>query len=47
MSTMTPLVPLRHPNSRGLEMGIARKIALTPEGRSRPLYAGKPNVFCC
>ncbi len=32
-------------NPRGREMGIARKIALTPEGRSHPLYAGKPNVF--
>jgi GMP synthase (glutamine-hydrolysing) len=32
-----------HP--RGREMGIARKIALTPEGRAHPLYAGKPNVF--
>jgi GMP synthase (glutamine-hydrolysing) len=26
-------------------MGIARKIALTPEGRGHPLYAGKPGVF--
>jgi len=33
------------PNPRGREMGIARKIALTPEGRAHPLYAGKPNVF--
>ncbi len=33
------------PNPRGREMGIARKIALTPEGRGHPLYAGKPNVF--
>ncbi|MBM3952186.1 MAG: type 1 glutamine amidotransferase [Rhodospirillales bacterium] len=30
---------------RGREMGIARKIALTPEGRGHPLYAGKPSVF--
>ena len=26
-------------------MGIARKIALTGEGRAHPLYAGKPSVF--
>lgn len=32
-------------NPRGREMGIARKIALTPEGRGHPLYAGKPTVF--
>ena len=32
-------------NPRGREMGIARKIALTPEGRSHPLYEGKPSVF--
>ncbi|MFQ5938367.1 MAG: type 1 glutamine amidotransferase, partial [Acidiferrobacterales bacterium] len=32
-------------NPRGREMGIARKIALTPEGRAHPLYAGKPDVF--
>ena len=32
-------------NPRGREMGIARKIQLTPEGRSHPLYAGKPSVF--
>ena len=32
-------------NPRGREMGIARKIALTAEGRSHPLYIGKPNVF--
>lgn len=32
-------------NPRGREMGIARKIALTPEGRGHPLYAGKANVF--
>ncbi|MCC7017590.1 MAG: type 1 glutamine amidotransferase [Rhodospirillales bacterium] len=32
-----------HP--RGREMGIARKIALTPEGRGHPMYAGKPSVF--
>ncbi len=32
-------------NPRGREMGIARKIALTPEGRGHPLYDGKPSVF--
>jgi len=33
----------RHP--KGREMGIARKIALTPEGRHHPMYDGKPPVF--
>ena len=32
-------------NPRGREMGIARKIALTAEGRGHPLYAGKASVF--
>ncbi|MCK5363934.1 MAG: type 1 glutamine amidotransferase, partial [Gammaproteobacteria bacterium] len=32
-------------NPRGREMGIARKITLTPEGRAHPLYIGKPGVF--
>ena len=32
-------------NPRGREMGIARKIQLTPTGRSHPLYEGKPSVF--
>jgi GMP synthase (glutamine-hydrolysing) len=32
-----------HPGGR--EMGIARKIALTPEGRAHPLYVGKASVF--
>ncbi len=32
-------------NPRGREMGIARKIALTPEGRGHPLYEGKSSVF--
>ena len=32
-------------NPRGREMGIARKIALTPEGRAHPLYIGKASVF--
>ncbi len=33
------------PNPRGREMGFARKIALTPEGRAHPLYEGKASVF--
>ena len=32
-------------NPRGREMGIARKISLTAEGRGHPLYIGKSNVF--
>ncbi len=32
-----------HP--KGREMGIARKITLTAEGRAHPLYEGKPSVF--
>ncbi len=32
-------------NPRGREMGIARKVQLTPEGRAHPMYAGKPTVF--
>jgi len=32
-------------NPRGREMGIARKIALTDDGRAHPLYLGKPRVF--
>jgi len=32
-------------NPRGREMGIARKITLTPEGRGHPMFAGKPTVF--
>ncbi|MDA1089735.1 MAG: type 1 glutamine amidotransferase [Proteobacteria bacterium] len=32
-------------NPKGREMGIARKIALTPEGRAHPLYEGKSDVF--
>src|SRR5882724_10993606 len=32
-------------NPRGREMGIARKIGLTPEGRGHPLYFGKSSVF--
>ena len=32
-------------NPRGREMGIARKITLTGDGRSHPLYIGKPRVF--
>ena len=33
------------PNPHGREMGIARKIALTPAGRGHPMYAGKASVF--
>lgn len=32
-------------NPKGREMGIARKIYLTPEGIGHPFYAGKPPVF--
>ena len=32
-----------HP--RGREMGIARKISLTPEGMAHPMYRGKKRVF--
>ena len=32
-------------NPKGREMGVARKIALTPEGRAHPLYIGKKSVF--
>jgi GMP synthase (glutamine-hydrolysing) len=32
-------------NPKGREMGLARKVALTPEGRAHPLYAGKKSVF--
>lgn len=32
-----------HP--RGREMGIARKISLTPEGMAHPMYRGKKKVF--
>ena len=32
-------------NPGGREMGIARKITLTPEGRAHPLYEGKADVF--
>ena len=32
-------------NPKGREIGIARKIALTPEGRAHPLYRGKKSVF--
>jgi GMP synthase (glutamine-hydrolysing) len=32
-------------NPKGREMGIARKIALTPAGRAHPLYGGKADVF--
>ena len=32
-------------NPRGREMGIARKIVLTDDGRGHPLFFGKPRVF--
>ena len=32
-------------NPHGREMGIARKITLTPEGRAHPLFIGKASVF--
>lgn len=32
-------------NPNGREMGIGRKIILTPEGRGHPMYEGKPSVF--
>jgi GMP synthase (glutamine-hydrolysing) len=32
-------------NPRGREMGFARKISLTSEGRGHPLYYGKSSVF--
>jgi len=33
------------PNPKGREMGVARKIYLTEEGRKHPMYEGKPVVF--
>ncbi|MBT3219257.1 MAG: type 1 glutamine amidotransferase, partial [Proteobacteria bacterium] len=33
------------PNPHGREMGLGRKISLTPEGRAHPMYFGKPTVF--
>jgi len=32
-------------NPKGREMGVARKIRLTPEGRAHPMLDGKPDVF--
>jgi GMP synthase (glutamine-hydrolysing) len=32
-------------NPKGREIGVGRKIALTPEGRAHPMYAGKASVF--
>jgi len=32
-------------NPRGKEMGVARKIRLTEEGRNHPMYEGKASVF--
>ncbi|RLD83163.1 MAG: type 1 glutamine amidotransferase [Bacteroidetes bacterium] len=33
------------PNPKGREIGLARKIYLTPEGQKHPMYEGKPSVF--
>ena len=33
------------PNPKGREMGLARKITLTPDGRAHPMYDGKPAIF--
>ncbi len=33
------------PNPKGREMGLARKIHLTPQGLAHPMYEGKPPVF--
>lgn len=32
-------------NPLGREMGIARKISLTPDGRAHPMFEGKPATF--
>jgi GMP synthase (glutamine-hydrolysing) len=32
-------------NPKGREIGVGRKIALTPDGRDHPMYAGKAAVF--
>ncbi len=32
-------------NPRGREMGLARKISLSQEGRAHPMYEGKPTTF--
>lgn len=33
------------PNPKGREMGVARKIFLTEDGKKHPMYTGKTNVF--
>jgi len=33
------------PNPKGREIGVARRIALTPAGRDHPMFAGKDSVF--
>jgi len=33
------------PNPKGREIGIGRRIALTPAGRAHPMFAGKASVF--
>lgn len=34
-------------NPKGQEVGLARLISLTPEGRGHPFFDGKPTVFDC
>jgi GMP synthase (glutamine-hydrolysing) len=34
-----------HANPKGREIGVARQVALTPEGARHPMYEGKPAVF--
>ena len=33
------------PNPKGREMGVARKVYITPQGQSHPMYEGKTQVF--
>ena len=33
------------PNPKGREFGISRRLRLTPEGRTHPLFTGKPSEF--
>ena len=33
------------PNPKGREMGVARKIHITPQGQKHPMYEGKTQVF--
>jgi GMP synthase (glutamine-hydrolysing) len=34
-------------NPKGREVGIGRKVSMTPEGRSHPMFTGKKSVFEC